>query len=248
MFEMLKMKISEWFEENENLQCVLLLKEGGKTQNTFIKPTVLFELELIRAFGCMFRKCEMKLRFSIFVPVRFKKISCNEVALLIAEELLNFGISEVLFSEVKYDASTNCCLKTIVCDVSYNCGQNEFESLTIVLIKDGSEIGRATGCKIKAQKKVFELERFGAISESEQVNEKPKFYLELNDVVLGERKFKVFDLDSFDVMLKNVSFCDVFCDCSWVDFEGDYINGSGNLSKMTVISRKRRKVCAKENG
>jgi hypothetical protein len=139
-------------------------------------------------------------------------------------------------------------MKTMVCDVIYRLGQDEFDYLTVVLMKDGDEVGKAVGCKIKAQRKVLELERFGAISAAARVEEEPQFCLELERLVINEKKLKIYELDGFDVMLKSTSSCEIFYGCSWVDFEGDYICGGGDWSKMTVVSSKRRRVFEEENG
>jgi hypothetical protein len=251
MLKKFRAEIMEHLGESADLQGVLIIKEGFKNPNAFLKPTISISFGATQICGKTIQNCETKLIALVFVPADLKKPLCDEIAFSVADELLKYGAESVKIDESnKHDFKTNCFVKSVSCELAFSFVDGNIlkkECPKIVLMNGEEIFGRAFGCKVRSKRKLFELERFGEIRPAEFVSENPNFLLELAQVTVDESKFRIYDIEKFKVLIKTHRFYETFYDCNWIEFDDNHL-AEGCFEKMTLISKKRRKICIEENG
>ncbi|GHV30786.1 hypothetical protein FACS189481_5420 [Clostridia bacterium] len=251
MLKKLKAEIIGCLGQSEHLQGVLIVKDEWKSPNVFLKPTISVSFGSAQICGNIVRNCETKLVFSVFVPANLKKILCDEIAFSVADEMLRYGAGNIKIDESnKHDFKTNCFVKTVSCELVFSFADGELfkKGCSEIVLMNGEEVfGQASGCRVNSKRKLLEVERFGEIRPSDFVSENLTFLLELNRVVIDESKVRMFELEKFKILIKNHRFYETFYDCSWIELDDNHIT-EGCFEKMTLISKKRRKICVEKNG
>ncbi|GHU86575.1 hypothetical protein FACS1894198_6760 [Clostridia bacterium] len=251
MLKKLKAEIIECLGQSENLQGVLIVKDEWKSPNVFLKPTVLISFGAAQICGNIIRNCETKLVFSVFVPANLKKILCDEIAFSVADEMLKYGAENIKIDEGnKHDFKTNCFVKTLSCELGFSFADGELlkKGCSEIVLMNGEEVfGKASECKVGVKRKPLEVERFGEIHTSDFVSANLDFLLELNQIVIDESQVRIYDIEKFEVLIKNHRFYETFYDCTWIEFNDNHI-AEGCFEKITLVSKKRRKICVERDG
>jgi hypothetical protein len=251
MLKQFKADIMEYLERSENLQGVLIVKDEFKSPNVFLKPTISVSFGATQICGKTIPNCETKFIVLIFVPTDLKKFLCDEIAFFVADEMLKYGAESIRIDENnRHDFKTNCFVKSVSCELGFSFVDGNILKKgppKIVLMNGEETFGRAFGCKVKSKRKLLEVERFGEIHPADFVSENPNFLLELTQVTIDESKFRIYDIEKFKVLIKTHRFYETFYDCNWVELEDNHL-AEGCFEKMSLISKKRRKICVEKDG